>query len=103
MPLGAFSQKKCGPVLSLYRHIKWGVWPNSPKLTSVDWAAGSDAPVKYDSGFVASRREKSSSGAVGKSWSTRMAGSAIELSASDLSSFLSCIHLTALDLAMTQG
>ena len=33
----------------------------------------------------------------------RMSGSAIELSASDLSGFLSCIHLTALDLAVTQG
>ena len=33
----------------------------------------------------------------------RMYGSAIELSASDLSGFLSCIHLTALDLAVTQG
>ena len=32
-----------------------------------------------------------------------MSGSAIELSASDLSGFLSCIHLTALDLAVTQG
>ena len=33
----------------------------------------------------------------------RMAGSEIELSASDLSGFLSCIHLTALDLAVAQG
>jgi hypothetical protein len=33
----------------------------------------------------------------------RMSGSAIELSASDLSGFLSCIHLTALDLAVSQG
>ena len=33
----------------------------------------------------------------------RMSGSAIELSASDLSGFLSCIHLTALDLAVAQG
>lgn len=33
----------------------------------------------------------------------RMCGSAIELSASDLSGFLSCIHLTALDLALAQG
>ena len=33
----------------------------------------------------------------------RMSDSAIELSASDLSGFLSCIHLTALDLAVTQG
>jgi uncharacterized protein len=32
-----------------------------------------------------------------------MCGSAIELSASDLSGFLSCIHLTALDLAVVQG
>ena len=30
-------------------------------------------------------------------------GTAIELSASDLSGFLHCIHLTALDLAVTQG
>lgn len=30
----------------------------------------------------------------------RMSGSTIELSASDLSGFLSCIHLTALDLAV---
>jgi len=33
----------------------------------------------------------------------RMSGSAIELSASDLSGFLSCIHLTALDLAVAHG
>ena len=33
----------------------------------------------------------------------RMAGSEIELSASDLSGFLSCIHLTASDLAVAQG
>ena len=33
----------------------------------------------------------------------RMSGSAIELSASDLSGFLSCIHLTALDLAVARG
>lgn len=33
----------------------------------------------------------------------RMSGSAIELTASDLSGFLSCIHLTALDLAVAQG
>jgi hypothetical protein len=33
----------------------------------------------------------------------RMSGSAIDLSASDLSGFLSCIHLTALDLAVVRG
>ncbi len=33
----------------------------------------------------------------------QMSGSAIELSASDLSGYLSCIHLTALDLAVAQG
>jgi predicted RecB family nuclease len=33
----------------------------------------------------------------------RMSGSAIELSASDLSGFLSCVHLTALDMAVAQG
>jgi predicted RecB family nuclease len=33
----------------------------------------------------------------------RMSGSTIELSASDLSGFLSCIHLTALDLAVARG
>jgi hypothetical protein len=33
----------------------------------------------------------------------RMSGSAIELSASDLSGFLSCNHLTALDLAVARG
>ena len=33
----------------------------------------------------------------------RMFGSAIELSASDLSGFLSCVHLTALDLAVAHG
>ena len=33
----------------------------------------------------------------------RMSGSAIDLSASDLSGFLSCIHLTALDLAVARG
>jgi len=35
--------------------------------------------------------------------SMRMSGSIIELSASDLSGFLSCIHLTALDLAVAHG
>jgi predicted RecB family nuclease len=33
----------------------------------------------------------------------RMFGSAVELSASDLSGFLSCVHLTALDLAVAHG
>ena len=33
----------------------------------------------------------------------RMSGSTIELSASDLSGFLSCVHLTALDLAVARG
>jgi len=33
----------------------------------------------------------------------RMSGSAVELSASDLSGFLSCVHLTALDLAVAHG
>jgi uncharacterized protein len=33
----------------------------------------------------------------------RTSGGTIELSASDLSGFLSCIHLTALDLAVAQG
>lgn len=33
----------------------------------------------------------------------RMSGSTVELSASDLSGFLSCIHLTALDLAVARG
>jgi len=33
----------------------------------------------------------------------RMSGGAIELSVSDLSGFLSCIHLTALDLAVAKG
>ena len=33
----------------------------------------------------------------------RMSGSTIQLSASDLSGFLSCIHLTALDLAVARG
>jgi predicted RecB family nuclease len=33
----------------------------------------------------------------------RMSGSAIELSASDLSGFLSCVHLTALGLAVARG
>src|SRR5690348_4470855 len=33
----------------------------------------------------------------------RMSGGAIELSASDLSGFLSCVHLTALDLAVIHG
>ena len=33
----------------------------------------------------------------------RMSGSAIELSASDLSGFLSCTHLTALDLTVARG
>jgi hypothetical protein len=33
----------------------------------------------------------------------RMSSTAVELSASDLSGFLSCIHLTALDLAVAQG
>src|SRR5262245_63886625 len=33
----------------------------------------------------------------------RKSGSTIELSASDLSGFLSCIHLTALDLAVARG
>jgi uncharacterized protein len=32
-----------------------------------------------------------------------MSGSTIQLSASDLSGFLSCIHLTALDLAVARG
>ena len=33
----------------------------------------------------------------------RMSGGEIELSASDLSGFLSCVQLTALDLAVAQG
>jgi predicted RecB family nuclease len=33
----------------------------------------------------------------------RMSGSTVELSASDLSGFLSCVHLTALDLAVARG
>ena len=33
----------------------------------------------------------------------RVSGSAVELSASDLSGFLSCIHLTALDMAVARG
>jgi len=33
----------------------------------------------------------------------RMSGSAVELSASDLSGSLSCTHLTALDLAVAKG
>ena len=33
----------------------------------------------------------------------RVSGHAIELSASDLSGFLSCVHLTALDLAVARG
>lgn len=33
----------------------------------------------------------------------RMSGSTIELSASDLSGFLNCIHLTALDLGVARG
>src|SRR6476620_5652870 len=33
----------------------------------------------------------------------RMSGCAIELSASDLAGFLSCVHLTALDLAVAHG
>src|SRR4029077_10485819 len=33
----------------------------------------------------------------------RMSGGAIELSASDLAGFLSCVHLTALDLAVAHG
>jgi len=33
----------------------------------------------------------------------RMSGSRIELSASDLSSFLDCVHLTSLDLAVARG
>jgi uncharacterized protein len=32
-----------------------------------------------------------------------MSGSVAELSASDLSGFLSCIHLTGLDLSVAQG
>jgi uncharacterized protein len=32
-----------------------------------------------------------------------MSGSAIELSASDCSGFLNCVHLTALNLAVAQG
>ena len=33
----------------------------------------------------------------------RMSGSDVELTASDLSAFLNCVHLTALDLAVAQG